>query len=229
MYDVPFVSAEGLDGAGKSNAIDIIEEELIKAGFKVKRTREPGGTPLAEKLRSLLKYHNEERVNVRTETNLFFAARIQNVEEVIKPNLENKVAVISDRFSDSTVAYQTARGQDKDQVLAVKKASLGDFKPDLTLFLDINLITSNARIHGRNIKNDEIEKTDNFEKNANDYFNKVRDIYLDIAKEDPKRVKVINAMDSIEEVSENIRKVVKQFIHEFKLNLKNENRKSLKM
>lgn len=217
-YDVPFISAEGLDGAGKSNAIKIIIEELEKAGFKWRKTREPGGTPLAETIRNLLKFHSietGENVIVNTETNLFYAARIQNTETVIKPNLANGIAVVADRFSDSTKAYQHARGQSRESIDAVHNASIGDFAPDLTIYLDVNLITSKARMKKR------AEISDAFENDADLFFNKTRQVYLDIAKEEPKRFKTVNAMDSIEEVSKNIRKIVSDFLIEFKLNMKN--------
>lgn len=217
-YIVPFISVEGLDGAGKSNAIRIIKEELEKAGFKCRVTREPGGTPLAETIRGLLKFHTietNEDVFVNTETNLFYAARIQNTEGVIKPNLENGIAQIADRYSDSTKAYQHARGQSMESIEAVHKASIGDFAPNLTIYLDVNLITSKARMKKR------AETSDIFENEADLFFNKARQVYLDIAKKESKRFKVVNAMDGIEEVSENVRKVVSDFIIEFKLSMKN--------
>lgn len=221
----PFISLEGLDGAGKSTAIQAIKEELNRLGFEFVETREPGGTPLAEKLRELIKYHDQEQIMVETETNLFFASRIQNTKLVIIPALEKGLTVIADRYSDSTIAYQGARGQNMEDILAVKKASLGNFEPDLTLYLDVNLITSKARMKKRN------DGLDNLEKGADLFFEKARDNYKDLAKNNRKRIKVINAMDSVEEVAENVKKVVGKFLIEFKqkqeLKRKNEYKNSI--
>lgn len=208
--EMPFIALEGLDGAGKSTALSVILEELEKAGYEYIQTREPGGTPLAEKLRDLIKYHENEKIFVEAETNMFYASRVQNVFGVIIPALKSGKAVVSDRFSDSTKAYQGARGQSIESIDAIRKASIGEFKPDLTVYLDINLITSKARMNKRN------EKLDNLEQGADDFFNNARKIYLDIAKEEPERFKTVNAMNDIQEVAEDVRKVVSKFLVEFK-------------
>lgn len=212
MKKMPLISAEGLDGAGKGEAIKIIIEELERAGIPYVRTREPGGTPIAEKLRDFVKHTDfNEEMTIETETLLFYASRVQNVKNVIKPSIEKGYAVICDRFADSTLAYQSARGMDKEKIKAIHHAVLGDFKPDMTLYLDVDLQTSKSRMNYRGEQYDRIERA------ADLFFNKARENYLLLAKEDPKRFRVIDAKEELSVVSDNVRKVVRKFLVEFLL------------
>lgn len=223
MKKKPFISVEGLDGAGKGEAIKIIIEELKNAGITFIQTREPGGTPIAEKLRDFVKHTDfNEEMSIETETLLFYASRLQNVNGVIKPSIEKGYAVVCDRFADSTMAYQSARGMDQEKIKAIHNAVLGDFNPDMTLYLDVDLQTSKNRMNYRGEKYDRIEKA------ADLFFNKARENYLLLAKADPKRFRVIDAKEDLSVVSENVRKVIKKFLKEFELSQKEEIKKKPK-
>lgn len=223
MKKMPFISIEGLDGAGKGEAKKIIIEELEKAGIPYVQTREPGGTPIAEHLREVVKHTNfGETMSIETETLLFYASRVQNVNNVIKVHLEKGNAVVSDRFADSTMAYQSARGMDKNKIKAIHDAVLGDFKPDMTLYLDVDLQTSKNRMNYRGEQYDRIEQA------ADLFFNKARENYLLLAKEDPKRFRVIDAREELSVVSENVRKVVRDFIKEFELTQKKDHKQKVR-
>ncbi len=203
-----FIVIEGLEGAGKSSAIQVVVETLQQFGIKdVVFTREPGGTPLAEKLRHLIKHEVEEPVTDKAELLMLYAARVQLVENVIKPALAQGKWVVGDRHDLSSQAYQGGgRGLDQNLMATLKSAVLGEFKPDFTLYLDVDAEIGLARARGRGA-------LDRIEQQNLDFFHRTRARYLQLVQQDPQAV-LINAEQSIELVSEDIRQAVQKFIEE---------------
>lgn len=201
-----FIVIEGLEGAGKTTARDAIVEVLAREGIDdVVFTREPGGTPLAEKLRHLIKYETEEPVTDKAELLMLYAARIQLVENVIKPALATGKWVVADRHDLSSQAYQGGGRQIDAQLLqSLKQTVLGDFSPDLTLYLDLDPEIGLARARGRG-------ELDRIEQQEIAFFQRTRDRYLALVKDDPKAV-IINAEQSIEQVRADIQSAVQNFV-----------------
>ncbi|MFZ7277756.1 dTMP kinase [Avibacterium endocarditidis] len=201
-----FIVIEGLEGAGKTTARDAIVEVLVREGIDdVVFTREPGGTPLAEKLRHLIKYETEEPVTDKAELLMLYAARIQLVENVIKPALATGKWVVADRHDLSSQAYQGGGRQIDAQLLqSLKQTVLGDFSPDLTLYLDLDPEIGLARARGRG-------ELDRIEQQEIAFFQRTRDRYLALVKDDPKAV-IINAEQPIEQVRADIQSAVLNFV-----------------
>lgn len=201
-----FIVLEGIEGAGKTTAQQAIIEELQAQGITdLVFTREPGGTPLAEKLRQLIKHETEESVTDKAELLMLYAARIQLVENVIKPALAAGKWVIGDRHDLSSQAYQGGgRGLDQGLLTSLKNSILGDFTPDFTLYLDIDPEVGLARARGRG-------ELDRIEQQQVDFFHRTRQRYLALVKQDPNAV-VINAGQQIEQVTAEIKSAVKNFI-----------------
>ncbi|URL01832.1 dTMP kinase [Avibacterium sp. 20-126] len=201
-----FIVIEGLEGAGKTTARDAIVEVLAREGVSdVVFTREPGGTPLAEKLRHLIKYETEEPVTDKAELLMLYAARIQLVENVIKPALAEGKWVVGDRHDLSSQAYQGGGRQiDAKLLQTLKQTVLGNFSPDLTLYLDLDPEIGLARARGRG-------ELDRIEQQEIAFFQRTRDRYLALVKQDPNAV-MINAEQSIEQVRADIQSAVQNFI-----------------
>ncbi len=202
-----FIVVEGLEGAGKSTAIQAIVETLHAHGVdNIARTREPGGTVLAEKMRELVKQEHEgEVLQDMTELLLMYAARVQLVENVIKPALSRGDWVVGDRHDMSSQAYQGGGRQIPQQTMqSLKQTTLGDFKPDLTLYLDIDPKIGLERARGRG-ELDRIEKMDI------SFFERSRARYLQIAEADDSVI-VINAQQSIEKVAQDIKSALEQWL-----------------
>lgn len=201
-----FIVLEGIEGAGKTTAQQAIIEELQAQGITdLVFTREPGGTPLAEKLRQLIKHETEEPVTDKAELLMLYAARIQLVENVIKPALAAGKWVIGDRHDLSSQAYQGGgRGLDQGLLTGLKNSILGDFTPDFTLYLDIDPEVGLARARGRG-------ELDRIEQQQVDFFHRTRQRYLALVKQDPNAV-VINAGQQIEQVTAEVKSAVKNFI-----------------
>ncbi|ENM5827036.1 dTMP kinase [Vibrio metoecus] len=202
-----FIVIEGLEGAGKSTAIQVVVETLHQHGIEqITRTREPGGTVLAEKLRTLVKEdHPGEELEDITELLLVYAARVQLVENVIKPALAKGQWVVGDRHDMSSQAYQGGGRQiAPNTMLSLKQTALGNFKPDLTLYLDIDPKLGLARARGRG-ELDRIEKMDI------SFFERARQRYLELAEEDDSVV-LINAAQSVEQVSKDIRTALEDWL-----------------
>lgn len=198
-----FIVVEGLEGAGKSTAIQAVVEALHAQGIdNITRTREPGGTVLAEKMRSLVKEeHDGEVLQDITELLLMYAARVQLVENVIKPALTRGDWVVGDRHDMSSQAYQGGGRQIAAETLHnLKQTTLGDFKPDLTLYLDIDPKLGLERARGRG-ELDRIEKMDI------SFFERTRERYLQIARADDSVV-IIDAAQSMEDVACSIRQAL---------------------
>ena len=198
-----FITFEGVDGAGKSTHIDEVISFLESQKIAVKRTREPGGTQLGEKLRELL-LHDE--MDPETETLLMFAARRQHIAEVIKPALDEGVFVVSDRFTDATYAYQYGGKQVAySKIQALEAWVHPDLKADLTLLFDLPVEISIDRLK----KN---RTPDKFEKESEAFFNRLRNVYLDLARQHPNRYKIINANQPIETVSRDVIEAIKTIL-----------------
>ncbi|GAL21929.1 dTMP kinase [Vibrio maritimus] len=207
MNQGKFIVIEGLEGAGKSSAISVLRSELEAAGIdSIENTREPGGTALAEKLRALVKEEQEgEILQDRSELLLIYAARIQLLETVIKPALESGSWVIGDRHDLSSQAYQGGGRQiDKHIMSSLKEIALGDFKPDLTLYLDLDPRLGLERARGRG-ELDRIEKMDI------SFFDRTRERYLELANSDSSIV-IIDASQDMESVQADIRHAVQAWL-----------------
>ncbi|EGQ8247804.1 TPA: dTMP kinase [Vibrio parahaemolyticus] len=207
MMKANFIVVEGLEGAGKSTAIKTVLDTLKQAGIEnIVNTREPGGTPLAEKMRALVKEEHEgEELKDMTELLLLYAARVQLVENVIKPALANGQWVVGDRHDLSSQAYQGGGRQiDASLMKNLRDTTLGDFKPAFTLYMDIDPRIGLERARGRGAL-DRIEKMDI------SFFERTRERYLEIANADPSIV-VINAEQSIEEVSRDIQDALNEWL-----------------
>lgn len=196
-----FITFEGEEGSGKSYQSAELLNWLEVRGIRAVLTREPGGTPLGEKVSDLLKWARETDISPLTELLLFNASRAQLVCKVIRPALEQGIAVICDRFDDSTVAYQAyGRGLDLEMVKSVNATATRGLKPDLTILLDISIEDGLARKKG--------EKLDRFEEEDAGFHRKVRNGYLRLAALEPERWLVIDAMQRKDVISDIIRKRV---------------------
>ncbi|OBT08513.1 dTMP kinase [Vibrio sp. UCD-FRSSP16_10] len=202
-----FIVVEGLEGAGKSTAIASVLSLLHSSGIQdIVSTREPGGTPLAEKMRALVKEeHGTEELQDTTELLLMYGARVQLVETVIKPALNEGHWVVGDRHDLSSQAYQGGGRQISAYTMqALKQISLGDFKPDLTLYMDIDPTLGLERARGRG-ELDRIEKMDI------SFFERARSRYLELAHSDDS-ILIIDASQSVEEVASDIRSALSQWL-----------------
>ncbi|MBN6077693.1 dTMP kinase [Aggregatibacter actinomycetemcomitans] len=200
-----FIVIEGLEGAGKSTAHQCVVDVLHELGVQdVMFTREPGGTPLAEKLRHLIKHETEEPVTDKAELLMLYAARVQLVENVIKPALAQGKWVVGDRHDLSSQAYQGGGRQlGKALLNTLKQTVLGDFEPDLTLYLDIDPAVGLARARGRG-------ELDRIEQQNLDFFHRTRARYLELVKNNPKAV-IIDAAQPVEQVRADIKSAVKNW------------------
>ena len=181
-----FITLDGIDGAGKTTQLNVIRDWFAAQALPVLFTREPGGTPLGEALRALL-LSPATQVSLHTETLLMFAARRQHLDDVILPALARGVSVVSDRFTDATFAYQGGgRGLPDAEIEALENWVQGSLKPDLTILLDVPLEVSLQRIERSREK-------DRFEREAADFFTRVRSAYLRRAAAAPERYAVVDS------------------------------------
>ena len=178
-----FITLEGIDGAGKSTHLPRVKELLERSGRSVWVTREPGGTPLGERLRELLLHEPMAKL---TETLLMFAARREHCEREIWPRLEGGTWIVCDRFTDATYAYQGGgHALPHDTIAALERVVLGDFRPDLTIVFDVPVSVARERLaKGRAL--------DKFEREEADFFNRVREVYLARARAEPARMRVVD-------------------------------------
>jgi len=201
-----FIVIEGLEGAGKSTAIATIKQTLTDHQINdFVATREPGGTPLAEAMRCLVKEsHPTEELTQISELLIMYAARSQLVEGVIKPALANGQWVVGDRHDLSSQAYQGGGRELASVIAPIKQVVLGDFKPDLTIYLDIDpkLGLSRARARG---------ELDRIEQNALSFFERARAVYLEHAAND-ETIMTVDASQSLAQVQQDIKTIVSQFI-----------------
>ncbi len=203
-----FITIEGTEGVGKSTNISHLCQLLEAHQIDYVLTREPGGTPLAEELRGLLLEPRDERVSQDTELLLMFAARAQHLENVIRPALERGVWVISDRFTDATYAYQGGgRGVDSNSIALLERLVQHELRPDMTLLLDLDVETGLKRASARSAP-------DRFEQEKLEFFNAVRQTYLDRAAAEPERFVVVDASQTIPDVQAQITAAAMAFISE---------------
>lgn len=194
-----FVTFEGIDGAGKSTHIHWIKDWLENLQIPYYFTREPGGTPLGEKLRTLLL---NEPMDIETETLLMFAARRAHITEVILPKLQEGIWVVSDRFTDATYAYQGGgRSVDWKKIAFLENWVQGDLQPDLTLLFDIS-----PQISAERLKN--ARAPDRFEQEQAAFFEKVRMGYAKRRQECPSRIKIIDAAKKIDDIQKELKVIL---------------------
>ncbi len=202
-----FITFEGGEGAGKSTNILAAQEYLESQGVKAQLTREPGGTPLAEEIRSLLISKREESVNELTELLLVFSARAQHLNNLIKPALAQGIWVLCDRFTDATYAYQGAgRGLSLEAIRTLEVLVQDNIRPDLTLLLDLDIEVGATRARNRGA-------LDRFESLDAEFFSRVRDMYLQRAKSES-YYKVVDANQSLENVQLAVKNTLIEFIRE---------------
>ena len=205
-----FITFEGGEGAGKTTQARKLKEYLEGKGYEVVLSREPGGTPEAEKIRDLLVQRDSGNWTPMTECVLFFAARQMHIETLIKPSLALGKIVICDRFTDSTRAYQGyGRGFDLSKIEAVNDLVIDNFEPDLTLIFDLPVEEGLKRSLYQKAKASGLESTeDKFEKLDRDFHEKMRQGYLKIAEENNHRCRIIDASRSPDEISPDIIAIV---------------------
>ena len=193
------LSIEGGEGAGKSTVLRALCDALVADGFEVVSTREPGGTPLAERIRELLLDPAHEPAAPETELLLMFAARAQHVREVVLPALARGAWVISDRFTDSSYAYQgAARGLDAGFIAELERNAVG-IEPGLTLLLDLGVAHGRERTRGRDLLGG--SAPDRIERERDEFFERVREGFLARAAQHPQRIRVLDASPSAERVA----------------------------
>lgn len=193
-----FITLEGPEGAGKSTNREFLAERLREQGVAVLMTREPGGTPLAERIRELLLAPCDEAMAVDTELLLMFAARAQHLQHVIRPALERGEVVLCDRFTDATYAYQGGgRGVPMARISELERFVQGDLRPDLTLIFDLPVEVGLSRAAARG-------RLDRFEQEGRGFFEAVRQAYLTRAGEAPERYRIIDASQPLLQVQEQL-------------------------
>lgn len=196
-----FISIEGIEGAGKSTQLAFIQRYLTEKNIKLTVTREPGGTELGEQIRGLLLAPTEKGMAVDTELLLMFAARAEHIEQLIKPALKRGEWVLSDRFTDATFAYQGGgRGIDKQRITEIANWTLKGINPDMTLLFDLPVELGQQRVLSRN------QGVDRFEQEKVDFFQRIRERYLERAHDEPNRIKIIDASQSIADIELQITK-----------------------
>ena len=200
-----FIVVEGLEGAGKSSVIGLIVQALKGAGKRVEQTREPGGTPMAEAIRECVKHDWDETVSEETELLLMYAARVQLLTNKILPSLDTGAWVVGDRHDLSSQAYQGGgRGVSGKTMSAISDIALKGFKPDLTLYLDVEPAVGLERARGRG-------ELDRIEQAGLAFFERTRAKYLSLAKQDESIV-VVSAMQSMEKVHEDVIAVINHYV-----------------
>jgi len=196
-----FITFEGADGCGKTTQLNLLAEYLRIKGLDVVITREPGGKGIGERIREIL-LNFDGVVSSNCESFLFLADRAQNIDMIVKPAIEAGKIVLCDRHTDSTIAYQGyGRGIDIERAKMLNKIATSGLVPDLTLVFDIDVETSMARV---GVHKDRMESA------GIEFHEKVRKGYLEIAKQEPERVKVINSKDSIENIFEQVKILVEK-------------------
>ena len=207
-----FITVEGVEGVGKSTNMDFIANRVMAAGFKVLRSREPGGTPMAERIRDMLLQHGDEPLPDLAELLLFFASRTLNIENAIRPALENGSWVLCDRFTDASRAYQGAgRGLNMDRINTLAEWAHGDLNPDLTVLLDAPAEVGMRRAEKRG-------ETDRLESEQMSFYTRVRAQYLALAEGEPERFAVIDASQSLAVVQNQIGEVIDALLETSKTN-----------
>jgi len=197
-----FITIDGVEGAGKSTQIELICSYLHRKGIEVVRTREPGGTDIGEKIRSVLLDVDNKEMHSDTELLLMFSSRNELIQNKIIPALNDGKWVVSDRFTDASFAYQGGgRMLSLDRIAKLENWVLGSFKPDLTFLLDISVEIGMTRVEARNAK-------DRIEQEERAFFERVRSIFIERSKIYPDRIKLINAERSVDEIQTQIQSII---------------------
>lgn len=198
-----FITLEGADGCGKTTQLNLLKEYLTSRGYEIVVTREPGGKGLGEKLREILLNYDGE-VSDRCEAFLYLADRAQNIDTIIKPAINSGKIVLCDRHTDSSVAYQGyGREQNIDNINMLNELAVNGVHPDLTIVFDIDTETSMARVGA---------EKDRLESAGIEFHKRVRNGYLEIAKKNPQRIKVVDASQTIEDVQRDVIKIVEDVL-----------------
>lgn len=205
-----FITLEGPEGAGKSTNREYLAERLRAEGIEVLLTREPGGTPLAERIREVLLTPGDEVMNADTELLLVFAARAQHIAQVIRPALVRGAVVLCDRFTDSTYAYQGGgRGLPVDRIATLESFVQGDLRPDLTLVFDLPVEVGLARASARG-------RLDRFEQEGRVFFDAVRSAYLKRAAAEPARYHLVDAAQPLAQVQQSLDALLPQLLERYR-------------
>lgn len=200
-----FITLEGGEGAGKSTSLAYMREFLEQAGKRVVVSREPGGTPLGEKIRDLL-LHNQDGMQIDSELLLMFAARAEHIARVIRPALAEGACVLCDRFTDATYAYQGGgRGVPDTRIRILEDWVQHGLHPDLTLLLDLPVVEGLKRAGLRSAP-------DRFEREKTEFFERVRLYYLAAAAKDPHRIRVVDASREIQKVQSDLRTALEEIL-----------------
>lgn len=202
-----FITLEGIEGVGKTSNLEYIQSLLESAGHRCVITREPGGTTLGESLRTLLLEHSGEQISENAELLLMFAARAEHLTKIILPALDAGSTVLCDRFTESTYAYQGGgRGIDIEKISGLESLVQGDLRPDLTIILDAPVAVGRERAGKRS-------SPDRIENEKDDFFQRVRDYYLELSKRYPQRICIVDASVTLDEV----KKQVKEQLHKYNI------------
>ena len=205
-----FITFEGIDGCGKSTQLRLLASELRVRGVTVVTTREPGGTPLGQKLRAAL-LDVQEQVDPLAELLVFAADRAQHVRKHLRPSLAANQVVLSDRYADATVAYQGAgRGFAPELIQEIVQLATEGLKPDLTLLFDLSVAESTVRTRRRV----ESKRTDRLDIEDAEFHTRVRNAYVEIAKAEPARIKMIDARGSVQETHLAVMDIVLPFLRD---------------
>ncbi len=200
-----FITFEGADGSGKTTQLNMLKTYLIEQGFDVVTTREPGAMETGKEIRNIL-LNNETSISEKCEMFLFLADRANHVEMFIEPNLSAGKIILCDRHTDSTIAYQGyGRGRDIKLLKELNDIAVGNIEPDLTLLYDVSAETAMERVG---------KEKDRMEASGAEFHKRVREGYLELQKENPERIKIINADNSINEVFEDTKKVINKLLQE---------------
>jgi len=201
-----FITVEGIEGAGKTTCLNLIEQRIRQRDYELLVTREPGGTALGEDLRALLLGHRHEGMADDTELLLMFAARAEHLHERILPALASGSSVLCDRFTDATYAYQGyGRGIDVDRIATLEQWVQGELRPDLTLLMDLPVEIGLNRAGKRS-------SPDRIESQALEFFERVREGYLKLAAAAPRRYRIVDAAQSLQQVSDQVVSFVDDFL-----------------
>ena len=202
-----FITVEGLDGAGKTTHVVFLQTLLATRGVPLSTTREPGGTPLGEKLRELLLL-SEQKLHAETEALLMFAARREHLERVIRPALQAGTWVLCDRFTDASFAYQAGgSGVAWEKIAVLEQWVHPDLRPDLTLYLDVDPVVARSRARA-------VKPPDRFEQEQGRFHARVRTAYLQRAREEPARICVVDANRPLPQVQAELEEILLRFCNE---------------
>lgn len=209
-----FITFEGTEGSGKSTQISLLADSLKAAGRRVTLTREPGGTPIGDQIRKVLLDPSNKALDPRAELLLYAASRAQHLAERIVPALDGGAVVLCDRFSDATLAYQGyGRGLDLGMIRSLDRIVTAGLRPRLTILLDIEAVVGLSRARGRN-SSAGLAHEGRFEDEDIAFHERVRQGYLALAKEEPGRIRVVDAGRRPEEVQRDVRKIVDEMLRQ---------------